>query len=94
MDSKVQREEGTSRPSERQIRFEGDIADDDRSAIFQAASGTTKLWRRLSLDKLIDLLSTSELFFRSSCDLREDRPFEGYLTTVAFDGLLEWLEQR
>jgi hypothetical protein len=37
MDSKVQREEGTSRPSERQIRFEGDTADNDRSAILQAA---------------------------------------------------------
>jgi hypothetical protein len=57
-------------------------------------SGTTRLWRYLSLDKLVDLLLTSELFFHSSCDLREDRPFEGYLTTVAFDGLLKWLEQR
>ena len=26
-------------------------------------SGTTRLWRYLSLDKLVDLLSTSELFF-------------------------------
>jgi hypothetical protein len=37
-------------------------------------SGTTRLWRYLSLDKLVDLLSTSELFFHSSCDLREDQP--------------------
>lgn len=42
-------------------------------------SGTTKLWRYLSLDKLVDLLSTSELFFTPLAAFAKSDPFEGYL---------------
>lgn len=48
-------------------------------------SGTTRLWRYLSLDKLVDLLSTSELFFTPLETFARSDPFEGYLPTVAFD---------
>ncbi len=47
--------------------------------------GTTRLWRYLSLDKLIDLLSTNELFFSSLAAFAKSDPFEGYLPSVAFD---------
>lgn len=48
-------------------------------------SGTTRLWRYLSLDKLVDLLSTSELFLTPLETFARSDPFEGYLPTVAFD---------
>jgi hypothetical protein len=48
-------------------------------------SGTTRLWRYLSLDKLVDLLSTSELFFTPLAAFAKSDPFEGYLPSVAFD---------
>ena len=48
-------------------------------------SGTTRLWRYLSLDKLVDLLSTSELFFTPLATLAKTDPFEGNLPSVAFD---------
>jgi hypothetical protein len=48
-------------------------------------AGTTKLWRYISLDKLIDLLSTSELFFTPLATFAKTDPFEGYLPSVAFD---------
>jgi hypothetical protein len=47
--------------------------------------GTTRLWRYLSLDKLVDLLSTSELFFTPLATFAKTDPFEGYLPSVAFD---------
>jgi len=47
--------------------------------------GTTRLWRYLSLDKLVDLLSTSELFFPPLATFAKTDPFEGYLPSVAFD---------
>ena len=48
-------------------------------------SGTMRLWRYLSLDKLVDLLSTSELFFTPLATFAKSDPFEGYLPSVAFD---------
>jgi hypothetical protein len=48
-------------------------------------SGGTRLWRYLSLDKLVDLLSTSELFFTPLATFAKTDPFEGYLPSVAFD---------
>jgi hypothetical protein len=48
-------------------------------------SGTSRLWRYLSLDKLVDLLSTSELFFTPLAAFAQSDPFEGYLPSVAFD---------
>jgi hypothetical protein len=47
--------------------------------------GTARLWRYLSLDKLVDLLSTSELFFTPLATFAKTDPFEGYLPSVAFD---------
>jgi hypothetical protein len=48
-------------------------------------AGATRLWRYLSLDKLIDLLSTSELFFTPLATFAKTDPFEGYLPSIAFD---------
>lgn len=48
-------------------------------------AGATRLWRYLSLDKLVDLLSTSELFFAPLATFAKTDPFEGYLPSVAFD---------
>jgi hypothetical protein len=48
-------------------------------------AGATRLWRYLSLDKLVDLLSTSELFFTPLATFAKTDPFEGYLPSVAFD---------
>jgi hypothetical protein len=48
-------------------------------------AGSTRLWRYLSLDKLIDLLSTSELFFTPLATFAKTDPFEGYLPSVAID---------
>jgi hypothetical protein len=47
--------------------------------------GSTKIWRYLSLDKFVDLLSTKELFFTPLASFAKSDPFEGYLPTVAFD---------
>jgi hypothetical protein len=47
--------------------------------------GSTRLWRYLSLDKLIDVLSTNELFFSPLAGFSTSDPFEGYLPSVAFD---------
>jgi hypothetical protein len=47
--------------------------------------GSTKLWRYISLDKLVDLLSTSELFFTPLSTFAGVDPFEGYVPSVAFD---------
>jgi hypothetical protein len=43
------------------------------------------LWRYLSLDKLIDLLSTGELFFAPLASFIESDPFEGYFPAVAME---------
>jgi hypothetical protein len=48
-------------------------------------AGATRLWRYLSLDKLIDLLSTSELFFTPLATFAQSDPFEGYLPSVALN---------
>lgn len=50
--------------------------------------GATRLWRYLSLDKLVDLLSTSELFFTPLATFAKTDPFEGYLPSVALDALV------
>lgn len=47
--------------------------------------GPTRLWRYLSLDKLVDLLSTSELFFAPLASFAATDPFEGYLPSVGFE---------
>jgi hypothetical protein len=47
--------------------------------------GNTRLWRYLSLEKLIDLLSTRELFFAPLASFIESDPFEGYLPAVAME---------
>lgn len=47
--------------------------------------GSTKLWRYVSLDKFVDLLSTSELFFSPLASFAQTDPFEGYLPSVALD---------
>lgn len=47
--------------------------------------GNARLWRYLSLDRLIDLLSASELFFAPLATFAKSDPFEGYLPTVALD---------
>jgi hypothetical protein len=48
-------------------------------------AGASKLWRYLSLDKLVDLLSTSELFFTPLATFAKTDPFEGFLPSVALD---------
>ena len=50
-------------------------------------AGATKLWRYLSVDKLVDLLSTSELFFAPLATFVKTDPFEGYLPSVALDAI-------
>jgi hypothetical protein len=47
--------------------------------------GCTKLWRYLSLDKLIDLRATGELFFAPLASFIESDPFERYLPAVAME---------
>jgi hypothetical protein len=47
--------------------------------------GSTPLWRYMSLDKLIDLLSTSELYFAPLASFVKTDPFEGYLPAVALE---------
>jgi hypothetical protein len=48
-------------------------------------NGSAKLWRYLSLDKLIDLLSTGQLFFVPLSRFVNTDPFEGYLPAVAIE---------
>ena len=47
--------------------------------------GDTKLWRYLSLDKFIDLLSKDMLHFTPLSSFVETDPYEGYLPKVAMD---------
>jgi hypothetical protein len=52
-------------------------------------TGGTKLWRYLSLDKLIDLLSTEELFFAPLSSFLKADPYEGFLPTTGMDALAQ-----
>src|ERR1035437_11178665 len=45
----------------------------------------TPLWRYMSLDKLVNLLSTNELHFTPLASFVESDPFEGDLPAVAFE---------
>jgi hypothetical protein len=56
--------------------------------------GATKLWRYLSFDKLVDLLSTSELFFSPLATFVKTDPFEGYLPSVALDAYASTFQQN
>lgn len=47
--------------------------------------GTTRLWRYLSLDKLVDLLATGDLFFAPLASFVSTDPFEGYLPAAAME---------
>jgi hypothetical protein len=47
--------------------------------------GSASLWRYMSLDKLVDLLSTSELQFAPLAWFVNSDPFEGYLPAVALE---------
>jgi hypothetical protein len=48
-------------------------------------AGTARLWRYMSLDKFVDLLSTQELFFTPLASFADTDPYEGYLPKVALD---------
>src|SRR5580698_5474296 len=48
-------------------------------------TGSSKLYRYLSLDKLLDLLSTEELFFAPLASFVKSDPYEGYLPAVAME---------
>lgn len=52
-------------------------------------AGGAKLWRYLSLDKLVDILSTGELFFAPLSFFVKTDPFEGYLPAAAMNALGE-----
>lgn len=47
-----------------------------------STKGVETLWRYMSLDKFIDLLDTSELFFSSLSSYSQSDPFEGLLPQV------------
>jgi hypothetical protein len=47
--------------------------------------GSASLWRYMSLDKFVDLLSTSELHFAPLASFMKSDPFEGYLPAVALE---------
>jgi hypothetical protein len=55
----------------------------------KSLSGDTKIWRYMSLDKFIDLISTEQLFFSPTASYIESDPFEGYLPVVGMDALKE-----
>ncbi len=57
-------------------------------------AGAAKLLRHLSLDKLVDLLSTSELFFAPLATFVKTDPFEGYLPSVALDAYASTFQQN
>lgn len=52
-------------------------------------TGDAKLWRYLSLDKLVDILSTGKLFFAPLSFFVKTDPFEGYLPAAAMNALGE-----
>src|ERR1035437_6733730 len=47
--------------------------------------GNTPLWRYMSLDKLVDLLSMGELHFTPLASFLKSDPCEGYLPAVALE---------
>lgn len=55
--------------------------------IGDSVSAKAKLWRYMSLDKLIDLLATRKLYLSPLRSLRERDPFEGYMPRVAIGAL-------
>ncbi|WP_250530693.1 hypothetical protein [Caballeronia sp. NCF4] len=48
---------------------------------------TDVLWRYLTLDKFINLIESSTLFFTPLAWYKETDPFEGYLPKVAIDAI-------
>jgi hypothetical protein len=48
-------------------------------------AGGTSLWRYVSLDKLVDLLATGDLFFAPLASFVRTDPFEGYLPAAAME---------
>lgn len=48
-----------------------------------------KLWRYMTLDKLINLLTTQKLFFTPVYSYKDSDPFEGTLPKVAFEAMRE-----
>lgn len=47
--------------------------------------GSTRLWRYMALDKLVDLLSSGELHFSPLAAFMKTDPYEGNLPSVALD---------
>lgn len=56
-----------------------------RVGVSSQLPGSTRLWRYLSLDKLIDLLATGELFFAPLASFIESDPYEGCMPAVAME---------
>lgn len=52
-----------------------------------------KLWRYMSLERLIDILSRKKLFFASLNAYAATDPFEGLLPKIALDPLAESLSR-
>ena len=57
------------------------------SKVTKNISRDKKLWRYMTLDKLIDILSTNELFFTSINSYSTTDPFEGLQPRIALDGM-------
>jgi Protein of unknown function (DUF2971) len=57
-------------------------------------AGDAKLWRYLSLEKLIDLLSTGQLFFAPLSFFVKTDPFEGFLPAAAMDAIGELIQRH
>jgi hypothetical protein len=55
--------------------------------ISASLDGNTPLWRYMSLDKLIDLLSTRELHFTPLAFFVKSDPFEGYVPAVSLEAV-------
>lgn len=49
----------------------------------------TKLWRYMSLDKFIDILSTKEIYFSPLSSYSKSDPFEGIMPKVAMNAIAE-----
>ena len=60
----------------------GDFKLMSRVCLSDALTGNTALWRYMALDKFIDLLSTSHLFFSPLASYAKTDPFEGFLPAV------------
>lgn len=55
----------------------------------ESASVDESLWRYMSLDKLINLLETKQLYFTALESYNESDPFEGYMPDVAAKAFAE-----